>query len=67
MSGPPPRFLFLSFSECHYFFKDKSHLSPAVANACKSIGAGAPVVDSLFRTANDFSDTAGADTCSAFT
>ena len=56
-SDPPPRFLFLPLGERDDFFEDKSYLTAAIANSRKSIGAGASVVDSLFRAANDFSYT----------
>src|SRR6266446_1047246 len=61
-TNPPPGFLFLPFGECYYFFKDKPYLTPPIANSRKPIGAGASVVDSIFRTANNFSNTAGTDT-----
>jgi hypothetical protein len=59
-SDPPLRFFFLSFGQRYHFFEDKAYLTTTIANARKAIGAGASVVDSLFRAANDFSYTLSA-------
>jgi hypothetical protein len=62
-SDQPPRFFFLSLGERYDFFEDKSYLTAAIANSRKSIGAGASVVDSLFRATDYFSHPLSSDTC----
>ena len=63
LSDPPLRFLFLSFGQRYHFFKDKAYLTPTIANARKAIGAGASVVDSLFRATDYFGHPLSSDTC----
>lgn len=53
----------LPFNECFDFFKNETHLTGAVTNACELCCAGAAVKYGFSRAANYLGHSLGVDTC----